>query len=117
MRQRVEQRKRQFARAMRSIATDAETRLWYRLRDGRLDGLKFRRQVPIGGTIVDFACFEHHLIVEVDGGQHAENISDRLRDAELRRRGFQILRFWNNDVLNNADAVLAAIREAASPNP
>jgi very-short-patch-repair endonuclease len=117
MRQRVDQRKRQFARTMRSVATDAEMRLWYRLRDGRFGGLKFRRQVPIGGAIVDFACFEHHLVVEVDGGQHADSAEDRRRDDELGRRGFSVLRFWNNDVLADTDAVLAAIRDAASPNP
>ncbi len=102
---------------MRSVATDAEMRLWYRLRDGRLDGLKFRRQVPIGNAIVDFACFEHTLVVEVDGGQHAENIRDQRRDDELSRRGFRVLRFWNSDVRTNIDSVLAAIRQAAVPNP
>jgi very-short-patch-repair endonuclease len=75
--------------------------------------LKFRRQVPIGGAIVDFVCYERRLVIEVDGGQHSENARDKLRDAELRQRGFRVLRFWNNDVLGNVEAVLQAIAEAA----
>lgn len=92
----------------------AERKLWFKLRDRRLDGLKFRRQVPIGGYIVDFVCFDCGLIVELDGGQHNENPRDALRDAELRKRGFTILRFWNNDVNGDILAVLYRIAHAAA---
>ncbi len=98
---------------MRRGPTDAERRLWLRLRDGRLDGLKFRRQAPIGPYIADFACFEARLVVEVDGGQHAESKYDRMRDHELIGRGFRVLRFWNHDVLRQTDDVVQTIYAAA----
>src|SRR5215471_5509338 len=101
MRQPVDERLRGFALAMRKESTDAERRMWSRLRNGQLYGLKFRRQVPIGNAIADFVCYEHKLIVEVDGGQHSENAHDAVRDAELARRGFRVLRFWNTDVMRN----------------
>lgn len=98
---------------MRKEPTDAEARLWYHLRSGRLTGLKFRRQVPIGAAIADFVCFDQKLIVEIDGSQHLDNVQDKARDLELGRRGFTILRFWNNDVLADTDAVLERILKAA----
>jgi very-short-patch-repair endonuclease len=98
---------------MRSDATPAEARLWARLRAGRLEGLKFRRQVPIGNAIVDFVCFERQLVVELDGVQHDWSSRDAARDAELRRRGFRVLRFWNNALVEDMDSVLAAISSAA----
>ncbi len=113
MSQAVDKRMRVFARLMRKNATDAERRLWSRLRDGRLDGLKFRRQAPIGRAIADFVCYEHKLIIEVDGGQHSGSTRDVERDAELGRRGFRVLRFWNNEVMRNTAGVLAAILIAA----
>ena len=76
-------------------------------------GLKFRRQVPIGNAIADFVCFEHKLIVEVDGGQHSESTRDALRDAELASKGFRVLRFWNIDVMRNTNSVLDKILAAA----
>ena len=91
---------------MRRIATDAERKLWFLLRDRRLDGIKFRRQVPFGPYILDFVCFERGLVVEVDGGQHAESESDVKRDAYLRAEGFRTVRYWNTDVLKNPDGVL-----------
>jgi very-short-patch-repair endonuclease len=91
---------------MRRIATDAERKLWFLLRDRRLDGIKFRRQVPFGPYILDFVCFERGLVVEVDGGQHAESESDVKRDAYLRAEGFSTVRYWNTDVLKNPDGVL-----------
>jgi very-short-patch-repair endonuclease len=94
-----------------------EARLWFLLRDGRLDGLKFRRQVPIGSAIVDFVCFDRNLIVEADGSQHLASPEHQSRDAELRRRGFRVLRFWNNDVLADSDAVMETIRRVAVDNP
>jgi len=91
---------------MRRIAMDAERKLWFLLRDRRLDGIKFRRQVPFGPYILDFVCFERGLVVEVDGGQHAESGSDVKRDAYLRAEGFRTVRYWNTDVLKNPDGVL-----------
>ena len=97
------------AKKLRAEMTDAERRIWYNLRGHRFGGLKFRRQVPIGPYIVDFICFEHRLIVELDGGQHADNIDDRDRDEWLRGEGYKVLRFWNNDVLRNTNTVLEEI--------
>jgi len=98
--------------------TDAERRLWYRLRAHRFGGHKFKRQVPIGPYVVDFTCLGRRLVVEVDGGQHAENRRDEVRDAYLRREGFRVLRFWNNDVLKNTQGVLEVIlSELEIPSP
>ena len=103
---------------MRANPTDAEKRIWSLLRAKRMVGHKFRRQVVIDSYIVDFVCFHHRLIIEVDGGQHSENDYDERRDAYLRRQGFRVSRFWNNDVLGNTEGVGAAILEAlASPLP
>ncbi len=74
-----------------------------------MEGLKFRRQQPIGSYIVDFVCFSKMLVIEVDGGQHAENEKDKQRDAWLRGEGFKVLRFWNNEVLQNIEGVLETI--------
>src|SRR5690348_11363179 len=104
--QSVPTRRRQNARAMRRIATDAERKLWFLLRDRRLDGIKFRRQVPLGPDIVDFVCFERRLVVEVDGGQHADSEPDKVRDARLQAQGFSVVRYWNTDVLRNPEGVL-----------
>ena len=90
---------------MRSLPTDAEAALWSLLRAKRLGGFKFRRQVQIGRYIVDFVCFERRLIIEADGSQHADSPTDRARDAWLQNEGFEILRFWNNDVLENLEGV------------
>ena len=89
--------------------TDAEQRLWYHLRAHRFGGHKFKRQVPIGPYVVDFACVGQKLVLEVDGGQHADSFQDRNRDEFLRQRGFVVLRFWNNEVLNNTNGVLHAV--------
>ncbi len=97
------------ARAMRGAPTDAELRLWRLLRDRRLCGLKFRRQVPVGPYIVDFLCVGAKLIVEADGSQHAENPRDETRDAYLARQGWIVLRFWNHEVMRNREGVLATI--------
>jgi very-short-patch-repair endonuclease len=91
---------------MRRISTDAERKVWFLLRDRRLDGIKFRRQVPFKNYILDFVCFERKLVVEVDGGQHSAE-TDRSRDALLRREGFQVVRYWNNDVLRNPEGALS----------
>ncbi len=93
--------------------TDAERVLWARLRNRGVLGAKFRRQVPIGPFIADFACLDSRLIVEVDGGQHASAESaDNARSRILAEHGYTVLRFWNNEVLQNLDGVLAAIMEA-----
>lgn len=81
-------------------------------------GVKFRRQGVIGRYIVDFVCFEKCLVIEIDGGQHADNLSDKIRDQWLRSEGFKVLRFWNDDVLKNRDGVLQIIIEQLkSPLP
>ena len=100
------------ARALRKAQNNAEARLSTRLRAGRLDGFKFRRQFPIGNFVIDFCCKQTHLIVEVDGGQHvAQSHADSLREANLDARGSRVLRFWNNDVLSNIEGVIERIRE------
>jgi len=91
---------------MRVDATDAERKLWLLLRDRRLAGFKFRRQVPIGPYIADFASFPARLVVEVDGGQHADLAGDAERDRWFIGEKFQIARYWNNDVLQNPEGVL-----------
>ena len=103
---------RHFAKAMRANATDAERKLWSMLRGGRLAGLKFKRQVPMDGYIVDFVCFELRLIVEADGGQHGGSASDALRDGYFAEQGFRTLRFWNGDILNHPEGVWRIIEEA-----
>jgi very-short-patch-repair endonuclease len=102
--------------------TDAEGNLWAALRAHRLNGLSFRRQTPIGRFIVDFVCQEHRLVIEVDGGQHAESKTDAARDRWLAEKGYRVLRFWNLDVFETLDGVLQAILDATReatplPNP
>lgn len=102
------------ARRLRSWQTDAEQKLWLQLRGRRLEGLKFRRQVPIAGFIADFVCEDLKLVVEVDGGQHAERSErDLERTQILTDAGFVVLRFWNNEVLTNMDGALQHILDAA----
>ncbi len=101
------------ARDLRASMTDAERKLWIALRGKQLQGFRFRRQMPIGYWIVDFACPSHRLIVEVDGSQHQDSSCDARRDAYLAARGWRVLRFWNNEVLENLDGVARAILEAA----
>jgi very-short-patch-repair endonuclease len=104
------------ARHLRRGATDAETALWYQLRSRRLNGYKFVRQEPIGPYTVDLICRERRLVVELDGGQHADNARDVARDKWLVDRKYRVLRFWNNDVLGNLAGVLETIAEAP-PHP
>jgi very-short-patch-repair endonuclease len=103
-----------FARELRQKHTDAEKSLWMKLRDRQLEGVKFRRQQPVGAYIVDFASFERKVIVEIDGGQHNEERTkerDEERTMRLEERGYRIVRFWNNEVLTNPEGVLERIRE------
>ncbi|WP_291636556.1 DUF559 domain-containing protein [Bosea sp. (in: a-proteobacteria)] len=93
------------ARTMRREPTETERKLWHLLRDRRFSGFKFRRQVQIGRYIVDFVCPAKRLIVEVDGGQHAESAYDAARDAWLIAQGFRVRRFWNADILLRPDEV------------
>ena len=97
------------ARKLRADMTAAERKLWYALRDRRFAGFKFRRQVPVGPFIADFVCFQKRLVIEVDGGQHAESLQDRRRDRWFAANDFRILRFWNNEVLSNLEGVMAAL--------
>lgn len=103
---------RQFAKQLRRKMTDAEHRLWKHLRAHRLDGQKFRRQQPIGPYIVDFVHFGARVIVEADGSQHVESSTDPGRDAWLTEQGFVVLRFWNDEILLQTDAVLESIWRA-----
>jgi very-short-patch-repair endonuclease len=106
------------ARKLRRNQTGAERELWFRLRDRRLRGLKFRRQVPIGNYVVDFCCESARLIIELDGGQHAERSAvDAKRIADLEAQGYLVLRFWNNAVLGNMDGVLESIVGTLRPEP
>lgn len=104
MRQTVPPPHRSFARAMRSDATKAENLLWQALRNRKLEGLKFRRQVPLDGYILDFVCFEARLIVEVDGGQHSQSARDAVRDRHFESKGFRTLRVWNDEVTGTSTA-------------
>jgi very-short-patch-repair endonuclease len=97
------------ARAMRAAMTESETQLWRVLRDRRLQGLKFRRQVPIGSYIVDFLCIEKMLVVEADGSQHGDSAYDQRRDAWLEAQGYKVVRFWNLDILRERQSVLDTI--------
>ena len=104
-----------IARKLRRAQTPHEAKLWALLRSRRLMDFRFRRQVPIGPYVADFVCHGRRLIVELDGSQHADSPGDSVRDAELRRRGYRVLRVWNNELMHQQDAVLdtilAALRE------
>ena len=101
---------RAIAKALRKRLTDAERLLWRHLRNRELGGWKFKRQYPVGPFIVDFICVEKNVVIEVDGGQHAENEDqDIQRSAYLNKMGYRILRFWNNQVLEETESVLEAI--------
>ena len=108
---------RNFARNLRSNGTDAERLLWRHLRNRQMQGLRFRRQHPIVGFVADFACIEARLIIELDGGQHADAREYDLRRTEiLEGAGYRVLRFWNHEVLRSTDGVLAEIfRQVLTP--
>ena len=98
------------ARELRKVPTLAEIKLWAHLRGGRLNGVKFRRQHAIGQYIPDFCSIKHRLIIELDGSQHIEQEEyDNERTAFFTSKGYRVLRFWNNDVLNDLDSVLKVI--------
>jgi len=98
------------ARRLRRASTDAEQKLWSRLRNGQLRGLKFRRQMPIGPFVADFACVAARIVIELDGSQHMEATeADRLRSQTIEAAGYLVMRFWNDQVPANIDAVMAEI--------
>ena len=105
------------AKWMRANPTDAERRLWAILRNKRLSGYKFKRQVILDWYIVDFVNFEHRLIIEADGSQHADNKYDERRDAYLKDQGFNVLRFWNSEALKESKAVAETIWHALQASP
>jgi very-short-patch-repair endonuclease len=112
-----------LARRLRKSSTIAERKLWKYLRSRGLSGFKFVRQEPIGPYVVDFVCREKRLVIEVDGGQHATDKRDAIRDRWLADHRYRVLRFWNNEVLGNIEGVWETIFTAASaeapphPNP
>jgi very-short-patch-repair endonuclease len=107
-----------LARELRKNMTDAERRLWYHLRYRQIGDSRFRRQAAIGPYIVDFVCFEKRLIIELDGGQHAIHVEEVNRRTDwLNSQGFRVIRFWNNQVFEDGEAVLEAICMALNPPP
>ena len=114
------QQTRIYARVMRREPTDCEKKFWYQVRDRRLGGHKFKRQVPIGSYIADFVCIDRKVIVELDGGQHADRIAyDVKRDSLLNEKGFRVIRILNVDFLENPDGVMEMLLNAldAAPSP
>jgi len=107
-----------IAQKLRNNSTDTEKYLWRYLRGRQLEEFKFRRQHPIGKYIVDFINLERKIIIEVDGGQHSENKKDKLRDKWLEEKGYEVLRFWDNEVFTNIEGVIESIRKKLySPSP
>jgi len=114
----LEDKKKEIAQKLRNNSTDTEKYLWKYLRGRQLEGFKFRRQHPIGKYIADFINFERKIMIEIDSGQHLENKKDKLRDKWLEEQGYEVLRFWDNEVLTNIEGVLELIREKlSSPSP
>jgi very-short-patch-repair endonuclease len=105
------------AKALRREMTPQERLLWGQLRNRRLGGFKFRDQQPIGPYIADFVCQKQRLIIEADGSQHAGSVHDARRDEFLKSKGYRVMRFWNNEITGNLNAVLELIAEALSQNP
>jgi very-short-patch-repair endonuclease len=102
--------RKEIARTLRRTPTDAENKLWSRLRNRRLGGFKFRRQFPLAGFVADFCCFERKVVIEVDGSQHIDQTDrDDNRSVSMAELGFRTLRFWNHDVLQNMDVVCQQI--------
>ena len=112
---------RNISRILRKKSTDAESYLWRYLRNRQIEEFKFRRQQPLGKYIVDFVNFKRKIVIEIDGGQHAiYKEKDKVRDSWLRKEGYEVLRFWDNEVLNNMEGILKVVREkllTPHPNP
>ena len=108
---------RDTARRLRANATEAEQKLWFRLRKRQLYGFEFRRQYSIGPFFVDFVCLEARLIIEVDGAQHTEQEEqDQSRSQFLQAKGYRVLRFWNFEVMSDVDSVVERICRGAPAN-
>lgn len=104
-----------ISQILRKQTTPWEQKLWYYLRGNRFYGLKFKRQVPMGGYVVDFCCQDKKFVIELDGGQHSEfsvSEKDQEKQAFLEQSGYRVLRFWNNDIDANLEGVLETIRKA-----
>jgi very-short-patch-repair endonuclease len=116
-----DQKRAERARSLRRALTSAELALWTRIRGRQLGGFKFVRQEPIDRYYADFVCRERRLIIELDGGQHAESREDRHRDSILCALGHRVIRIWNNDVIENLDGVLqtllSELKDGPSPRP
>jgi very-short-patch-repair endonuclease len=108
-----------FKKSLRHSQTDAENKLWYQLRSRHFQNYKFRRQHILCGYIVDFVCLHKKLVIELDGGQHAEQSEyDSARTQKLEADGFQVLRFWNNEIFDNLEGILEKIWQALNtPHP
>jgi len=103
-----------IAKQLRKRSTDAERKLWRHLRDRQLENFKFRRQETMGDYVLDFVCYEKGIVIEIDGGQHAipmQKEKDEERDKWLKRQGFMVMRYWNNEVLTNIEGLLEDIRK------
>jgi very-short-patch-repair endonuclease len=112
--------KRKAAKTLRENTTTAEDILWRHLRRIEVKGSHFRRQVPIGRYIADFACLKERLVIEVDGSQHGNDVDrrrDEVRTRWLNSEGYRVIRFWNNDVMSNTEAVLEAIYDVIAVTP
>ena len=111
----------QFARQLRKNMTDTERFVWKRIRYRQLGGYRFRRQVPVGPYIADFVCFEAKVVLELDGGQHATQLlSDTERTHWFEGQGFVVVRFWNNEAIENWDTIadyLVGVLQARTPHP
>ena len=106
-----------LAQSLRNNATPAERRLWWHLSKRQLQGHKFSRQMPIGPFVADFLCRKARLVIEVDGGQHCESRRDQSRTDFIEAQGFRVIRFWNNEVLENIEGVLLTIAQAMADSP
>jgi very-short-patch-repair endonuclease len=109
------ERRTQLARKLRINTTNAERELWRRISRNQL-GTKFRRQFPLGPYVLDFASLDARINIELDGGQHADNIQDMERDKFVQSQGFTVLRFWNNEIFENIEGVLSKILSCVDPN-
>jgi very-short-patch-repair endonuclease len=114
---RKDQKRTERARSLRRALTPAELTLWTRIRGRRLGGFKFARQEPIDRYHVDVVCRERCLIIELDGGQHAESPEDRRRDPALCAFGYRVIRVWNNDIIDNLDGVLRRLLSELEKSP
>ncbi len=113
-------KQRKYIHKLRSDQTDAEKLLWSKLRGKQVLGVKFRRQQPLEGYILDFVSFDEKIVIELDGGQHNELeaiAQDNIRTKFLENNGYRVLRFWNNEALTQIDSVVEKIRSLISPSP